>query len=338
MIEIHLSAEDLARTRFAFSALWETVASYRALKWPEKHPLHLPWILETQSAISHLDMSAVDALIMPSGGYVDFLTPPPTTPLPQLEKELAGLLETPDDIIKQDIINITADCPVTCPASPGQVFEPYLRDPKGALETLADTLHAYWEVAVEPHWPRLRTLLEADVLYRAQTFALNGPEKVLNELHLGLSYKDRTLQITKPTCHFDVVLSGRGLLLMPSVFIDHTIMFDPPWQETMQYGARGTAGLWCPEPPPTGEALAKLLGDTRARLLKHLLTPSTTTQLSHLFQVTPSAVSQNLSYLRETGLVSTRRAGKSVYYTLSPTGEQLLELYGEVAELLALAS
>ena len=337
MIGIHLSAEDLAKTRFAFSALWETVASYRALKWPEKHPLHLPWILETQSAISHLDMSAVDALIMPSGGYVDFLTPPPTTPIPQFEKELEELLQTPSDIVKQDIANTTAAKDVY-QSHPPQAFEPYLKDTKGALETLANTLRTYWEVAVEPHWPRLRTLLEADIMYRARTFALNGPEKVLNELHPGLSYKDRTLQITKPSCSFEVMLSGRGLLLMPSVFIDYTIMFDPPWQETMQYGARGTAGLWCPEPPPTGEALEKLLGDTRARLLKHLLTPSTTTQLSYLFQVTPSAISQHLSHLRETGLVSTRRAGKSVYYTLSFTGEQLLELYGEVAEPLALAS
>jgi DNA-binding transcriptional ArsR family regulator len=71
-------------------------------------------------------------------------------------------------------------------------------------------------------------------------------------------------------------------------------------------------------------------------LLKAILTPSTTQELAYLFQVTPSAISQHLGWLREVGLVSTQRNGKNVYYQLSPIGEQLLEAYGELETPLAL--
>lgn len=339
MITIHLSAEDLVHTRFAFSALWEAVGSYCALKQPDKFPLHLPWIRQAREALVGLDMSPVDALMFGSG-RVDFLTPPPLTPLPDFELELDYLVQTPEEVVLQDIRNVLENPRGIYKCSLESDYRPYLEDPRGSLQRLADTLWAYWERTLEPHWPRLRTLLEADVMYRARTFALEGPEKVFNELHPSLRYQNRTLRNLKKAKGHEVhlELSGRGLLLIPSVFMDYTIMFDPPWQETMQYGARGTAGLWFPEPPPAAEALRKLLGSNRARLLKYLVTPSTTRDLAFLFGVTPSAVSQHLGWLRDTGLVSTQREGKSVYYKLSPIGESLLEAYGELENPLALAS
>ena len=339
MIDIHLSAEDLAQTRFAFSALWETVASYQVLTYPEKYPLHLPWIREATEALNGLDMSPVDALMAP-WGRVDFLTPPPTTPLPDFEAELQRLLETPFGIIQQDVRNILENPKGIYKYSvDGSSFEPYLQDPQEMLERLTETLWAYWERIMARHWPRLHTVLEADVMYRARTFALEGPEKVFNELHPNLRYHNRTLELSFHTREQKVHLnlSGQGLLLIPSVFCGCSLKFDPPWQETIQYGARGTAGLWSPEPPATGEALEKLLGQNRARLLKHLITPSTTQELAYMFKVTPSAVSQNLGWLREVGLVATQRQGKHVYYKLSPIGEGMLEAYGELEAPLALA-
>ncbi|WP_027891727.1 ArsR/SmtB family transcription factor [Calidithermus chliarophilus] len=335
MVNIHLSAEDLARVRFAFSTLWEAVASYRALRRPEKYPLHLPWIREAREALAGADLGPLEALVM-MGGYPDFLTPPPTTPLPDFAAEVEHLLQTPHELVAQDIRNVLESWPQAVTPAVREGFEPYLRDPRGSLERLADTLHFYWERTLAHHWPRLRILLEADVMYRARIFALEGPEKLFNELHPALRYQNRTLQIVKHGWDAEIDLSGRGLLLIPSVFADHTLMFEPPWQETLQYGARGTAGLWCPEPPPAAEALEKLLGHNRARLLKYLVTPSTTRELAYLFDVSPSAISQHLGWLRETGLVATQRHGKNVFYKLSPIGESLLEAYGELETPLAL--
>lgn len=326
MMRIRVSAEDLAHTRFAFSALWETVASYRALRKPEKHPLHLPWMREARAAIAGLDLAVIDALLGPNGCYLDFLTPPPTTPLPDFHAELERLLATPAAAIERDIGNLRANrskLPANAIQGP---LEPFLIDPRGSLEQLVEALERYWEAALAAHWPRLRALLEADVMYRARRFALEGPERLLDELHPLVRYRAGRLEIAG-SCAVDLDLSGRGLLLIPSVFMDYTLMFEPPWQETIQYGARGTAGLWCDSPAPAEEALEKLLGSTRARLLRQLLTPSTTSQLAHQFRVTPGAVSQHLAWLRAAGLVGSRRNGRSVYYTLSPIGEGLLEAY-----------
>ncbi|WP_343067218.1 hypothetical protein [Streptomyces rectiverticillatus] len=40
MIEIELGLEDVARTRFAISPLWEVVAGVRVLKGADEHGLH----------------------------------------------------------------------------------------------------------------------------------------------------------------------------------------------------------------------------------------------------------------------------------------------------------
>ncbi|GAA4224850.1 hypothetical protein FHR32_006834 [Streptosporangium album] len=44
-------------------------------------------------------------------------------------------------------------------------------DPEEGLERLAEEIRNYWEAAIAPYWPRIRTLLEGDVLYRARLLA-----------------------------------------------------------------------------------------------------------------------------------------------------------------------
>ena len=325
MIVIHPGTEDLAHTRFAFSALWEAVASIKAHTKSCYFPFHMPWLRETEAAVAKLDLSAIHELTF-RGGHLDFLTPPPNTPLPDFERELRQLLDTPAEVLQADIRQEFG-------AEPPATLTPILRDPKGTLERLADTLNSYWEVAIKPYWPRLRAVLEADVHHRGQTLALKRAEVLFATLSPSLDYHQRTIRLTTEKHHSEVTLSGDGLLLIPSVFIapDHfCVMTSPRWQDTYQYPARGVAGLWNSDPPAAVEALEKLLGSTRARLLKHLATPTTTSQLADQFGVSPSAVSQHLSWLRRSGLVAPQRRGRSVYYELSPIGATMLEAYGEL--------
>ncbi|MEV5300035.1 ArsR/SmtB family transcription factor [Amycolatopsis methanolica] len=44
--------------------------------------------------------------------------------------------------------------------------------------------------------------------------------------------------------------------------------------------------------------------------------------------VTPSAVSQHLRILRENGLVTRERSGRSVLYVITPLGEALIRVAG----------
>ena len=65
--------------------------------------------------------------------------------------------------------------------------------------------------------------------------------------------------------------------------------------------------------------LFKIFGDsTRMKILFVLLeNEACTCHLAQLLNMTPSAISHQLNYLRRSKLVKTRRAGKSVYYSLA---------------------
>jgi DNA-binding transcriptional ArsR family regulator len=68
-----------------------------------------------------------------------------------------------------------------------------------------------------------------------------------------------------------------------------------------------------------------LLGRARATLLEALRSPATTTELARALGVTPSAVSQHLAVLRESGLVERERSGRRVGYRITALGTALLD-------------
>jgi hypothetical protein len=52
VLRLALTTQDLTRIRFAFSPLWEVVASVRVLKTPADNPLHLPWVTQTRTRLT----------------------------------------------------------------------------------------------------------------------------------------------------------------------------------------------------------------------------------------------------------------------------------------------
>jgi len=121
-----------------------------------------------------------------------------------------------------------------------------------------------------------------------------------------------------------VDLAGRGLVLMPSAFLWPAIaaVTDEPWQPTIAYPARGIAGLWeKPTPPP--DALVRLLGQTRARILAGLEQPASTTVLAQRYGLSPSGVSRHVLALRDAGLVTGSRHGHEIRYGRTRLGAEL---------------
>ncbi|HEY1118772.1 MAG TPA: helix-turn-helix domain-containing protein, partial [Acidimicrobiales bacterium] len=92
----------------------------------------------------------------------------------------------------------------------------------------------------------------------------------------------------------------------------------------IMYGARGVGTLWEPEPPGARDALADLLGAVRARLLGLLESPASSTELAVRLGVTTSAVNQHLRALRDGGLLTAARHGRSVLYLRSDLGDHLV--------------
>jgi hypothetical protein len=116
-------------------------------------------------------------------------------------------------------------------------------------------------------------------------------------------------------------LGGKGLLLMPTVFGTLISYVEPPWPYALVYPARGVANLLGPPPPQGGAAaLARLVGPYRAQVLRALAVPATTTQLVHQLGLSLGAVGGHLAVLRESGLVTRTRTGRSVRYERTPLG------------------
>jgi DNA-binding transcriptional ArsR family regulator len=191
------------------------------------------------------------------------------------------------------------------------------------VEALADEMAGYWDRAVAPWWDHVRGLLEADIRHRAGRLAEGGALELFAGLHTGVRWRSGTLEV-EAAADAEVVLGGRGLQLVPSVFVwpRTGAMFDPPWQPSVIYAPRGVGDLWT----PTGEgpaALGQLVGRGRARILTALGTEASTTDLARRLALSAAGVSEHLGVLRRAGLVRSRREGRSVLYSRTAVGDAL---------------
>jgi DNA-binding transcriptional ArsR family regulator len=327
-----LNDTDLGRIRFAFSPLWECIASLRVLCDPGLHVLHLPWIKEARANTTHLDLELLFVLLRDpnvSGNYIpDFLTPPPSTPFPDFRAELEAMCRTSHDIVMDDLRFNYRDLP-DIPT----FARPFFDTPQLALDSLAAQLELYWAASLESHWPRLRLLLEGDVMRRARQLALGGVDALFTELHPSLYFAGNALEKRLGLDPCDPSLTsyhpaGRGLVLVPSAFIGDKVMSmkNEPWQPTVIYPARGSADLWNAPLEPS-RALEALLGDGCARVLEALCAPTGTLELAKRLRVAAGNVSHHLKRLTRAGLVESHRQGRIVYYRRSTRAEEILALY-----------
>ena len=304
------------------SPLFETTLSIHVLTDPAGSALHAHWVERAKKRLGHLDLEPLRLLMRRDvRSYApDFLNPPPSGPCAEFDDELAVMVATPARQIREEVLRCYEGSPVP------ERLDDFLTKPRAAVRALAATLREYWELAIAPHWPRICTLLEHDILHRSQALVDGGTRALFEELDPTVKWDGAVLRIEKD-CMFPIVdLDERGLLLLPSVFSwpRVTLVTAPPWQPTMIYPARGVGMLWEPERPVPPDALAKLLGSSRAAILTALDRPRSTTELARVLEISPGGISQHLGVLREAGLVSSRRAQRLVLYLRSENGDELM--------------
>ncbi|MFE0175928.1 DUF5937 family protein [Streptomyces sp. NPDC059002] len=319
---IHFGQDDLLRCRFAVSPLWETQEAVRTLKRPDRHGYHPHWLRRIRAAGRGLDLGALWLLMPRRGHSPDFLGPPPIGPAAPFDEEIAGVRAADPEAARDDMARALACTPGAADSPKGRAL---LADPAGAVQELADALEAAWHALIEPDWPRLRALLEADVAFHSRRLAEVGLGGLLPELDPRLSWDAGTLTVEWREEHVRH-LAGQGLILIPSVFSWPDVIsgFDPPWQPTIAYPVRGIAGLWAEPSERTPEALVRLLGRGRATVLASLDAPATTSGLAHRLGLAPSSVSAHLAALRGAGLLVSRRYGHQVFYECTPLGIALV--------------
>ena len=321
VLELAFTARDLAHVRFAFSPLWEVVASVRVLKAATEHPLHQPWVERTRARLadSRLDWGMLSDLVpVPTRFIAGFVCPPPSTPLPDLDLELLALQATPPDLVRSSLDEVPDGRP--------RGLDPLYADPPAGLAHLADVIRQYWDLALAPYWPRMLTLLEGDVLYRARQLTVGGTNRLFGDLDPKISWDGDILRVVTAYVDRSVRLGGRGLLLVPSVFVWPRVFakLDDPWQPVLRYPPRGVARLWERDDATVSEALSAVLGRSRAALLTELDTPASTTDLARRTGLSAGGVSQHLTALRAAGLVSAHRTGRYVLYARTGVAEALL--------------
>lgn len=328
MILARFDTEALTRVRFAISPSLELIRSTRVLDDPATAALHLPWVERALTETRDLDLAPVRALQRSEIYNPDFVHPPPSGPLAEFEDELAVMIATPPEQISAEVRYAYEDRALP------PVLEPFVSEPRRAVEQLAELMRVYWDRCLAGDWPRIRSLLEQDVLYRARQIADGGTRRLFGDLDPGVSWEEGELRVECGDCETVLDLDERGLLLVPSVFVwpKVTLVTAEPWQPTLIYPARGIGMLWSPEQTAPPDALERLLGRTRATLLMSLDSPRSTTELAGALGLTPGGVSQHLSVLRDAGLVCGRRVARAVLYMRSPEGDGLLAAAGAAAQ------
>ncbi|MFI6521517.1 ArsR/SmtB family transcription factor [Spirillospora sp. NPDC050679] len=325
MIELRLGVEDLADTRFAVSALAEAVLSLRVWLLPGYYVQQLPWLRQARAALGDLDIAPLLALVGAHRAVPDFLTARPDPrghgPVAEFAAELERVRAVPPAKVAADVRAALQGRPVP-PVLAGGLDRPAL-----LRDRLAELLDDYWGLVLEPHWPRMRGVLEADMLYRAQRLTRGGARLLFADLHRTIGWRDGVLrlELSYPHRELTIPVTGRGVCLMPALFVKTPgLPLNPDEPPTVLYPARGIATVWETAPPPPPDVLAALLGRPKALILGCLDRPASTTDLARRLGVTPGAVSQHLAVLHGAGLVGKARAGRSVLYARTDTGDRLL--------------
>ncbi|GAA3445561.1 ArsR/SmtB family transcription factor [Planomonospora venezuelensis] len=315
-VEWVFAPDDVARIRFAFSPIWELVASLRTLRDPARRSLHLPWLRAVRPRLAGLDLSELFALVPTAGYLVDFVTPTPDTPEPDFAAELERVRRTPPDRAAVEAGWVSGADP--------RIIERFRADPGTGVARVADTLQRYWEVAFAEFWPRVHGLLEAEVTRRSRQLAAGGARELFADLHPNVSWRGDRLAVVR-NWEYSAPLGGDGLVLVPTAFWwPDTATMVEPYQPMLVYPATGVGTLWSSGPPPAPGALAALIGRTRAQILLALADPSTTSALARRMELTPGAVSQHLTVLTGGGLAVRRRLGREVVYSRTPVGDSLV--------------
>lgn len=316
MIEYELAGNDLGEVRFAISPLHELVLSLRTLRDPGRFPLQLPWLRATEPARTELDLDLLRALTNESLWTPDFLTPRPFSPLGRIDDELSNLTGTPAGVVRADLEEIH---PAALPS--------VLRGrPAVVLDRVLAALRDYWEACFEPYWARMRTVLEADVVYRGRVMANAGLAEMFAGIDPHVRLDDTVLRVRlRSDLSYRTSTAGRGLTLTPSLFSRRgSAPISPDEPPHLIYPARGLGTLWETETSTPPTALVGLIGRVRARLLGLLETPTSSTELAVRLGVTPTAVNQHLRALRAAGLLISARHGRSVLYRRSDLGDRLV--------------
>lgn len=342
-LRIDISGPASGRLRFAVSPLAELTAMLHVLAEPGHHPQHAGWAGDVWAGLApELAERLREAEFLWRSSRADFLVP--ARPRPTLAEEL-------DDVDRiDDETYVTAALITTCGSNrvhftgPSPLADATAREraldraqARGALqETFAErlladpaavrarvrhTLEQCAEAFFDAAWTSVAVQLATDLRLKNDLLKRQGIGAALASVSSAVTLApdgDRIivdkLQDNATTAH------DTGVTFLPSVFgRPHLVAVHAPgWRPVVQYPVAEASP---PEPISLETVMRRLdalAHPVRLRLLRTLARgPHTTGELAQAWELTPPEVSRHLAVLRRAGLLTARRQGRYVRYTLN---------------------
>ncbi|MEU4172255.1 helix-turn-helix domain-containing protein [Streptomyces sp. NPDC026665] len=342
-LRIDISGLPYERLRFAASPLAELTAMLHVLAEPGHHPQLADWAGKVWAAMRpELAERLREADFLWRSSQADFLLP---------ARPRATLAEELDDVDRiDDETYVTAALVTTCGSNrlyfgaPSPLTDEgareraldvaqargvrqeafavrLLADPAAVRARVRDTFEQCAEAFFDTAWTDAAVRLATDLRLKHDLLRRQGLEATLASVSgaITLAPDGRCIVVDKvqdkaTTAH------DTGVTFIPSVFgSPHlAVVHARGWQPVVQYPVAEPH----PSEPVSLETVTlrlEALGHpVRLRLLRTLARgPHTTRELAHAWELTPPEVSRHLAVLRRAGLLTSRRQGRYVRYSLN---------------------
>ncbi|WP_242907627.1 ArsR/SmtB family transcription factor [Actinomadura terrae] len=329
-LSIYFTTQDLARLRVCPGphTLWELVLSLHRLQpcrpsgapAPRMPPGVARWRADTLSALAGRRLGHhVQRHLLPltpvSSYFPDFLTPYAGTD--GLDQGLDTLLSTPRRRIEDELDRLA-----TRSGAPSWGAELAAGD-LSALHLLGDTMRAYFNTALAPSWPAIADRIAVERTRLTGIRTTSGIDAMLSHLSPTTIWhpRERILRAPYPVSH-SIRLQGRGLTLIPSWFCSGppVAFADPALPPVLLYSVGHTPAQLAESDP---DALAKLIGHTRAAILLAITTGTPTDAILRRTAISASQLSRHAAVLKNNNLITEARHAGRTFYTRTPLGNAL---------------
>lgn len=317
-LRLHFNADDLARTRIVSNPhpMWELVLSLHIVQARHTPTRHALWrrssLIRLNDPRSRHHRELLTALVPPRGNFPDFLTPYQDTS--DFAASLDTVLSTPARRLGHEMALLSPN------RQPPAIARSLAAGDRDALHALGDAMTWYHDTVLAPHWTAIDRTVRSDRGLRTLDLATGGIEQLLNSLSEHIRWIPPVLHAAYPLDR-DIQLGGRGITLIPSYFCWNTpvTFVDPGLPPVLVYPVPNVS-------IPHGDlaALASLIGDTRARVLRALSVPRSTSNLAEHIHSSLASASKHATVLREAGLITSTRRGNTMLHTVTALGEALL--------------
>ncbi|OEU99356.1 ArsR family transcriptional regulator [Streptomyces qinglanensis] len=342
--------------RFAASPLAELTAMLHVLAEPAHHPQLAGWAADVWAGLPpELAERLREAGFLWRSSRADFLVP--ARPRPTLAEELDDVDRIDDETYAaaalittcgSNRVHFAAPSPLADAAARERALdlaqargalqeafaERLLADPAAVRARVRQTLEQCAEAFFDAAWESVAVQLATDLRLKKDLLQRQGIGAALASVSRAVTLAPDGDCITVDKLQDNATTArGTGVTFLPSVFgRPHLVVIHARgWQPVVQYPVAEASP---PEPVSLETVtlrLEALAHPVRLRLLRTLARgPHTTGELAHAWGLSLPEVSRHLAVLRRADLLTARRHGRHVRYTLD-----LSDLTGLGADLLA---